>query len=99
MKSETLPEIHERDCAGAEGQAQVRQRAPRSRGMQKIVVNMGISASLEKSALDRRGEGPCADHGPQGGGGSKSRHSIANFKLREGPADRVPGDVAEGRDV
>src|SRR3954463_1327538 len=51
--------------------------------MQKIVVNMGVSASLEKSAIDDaskdlamiRGRKPVI---------SKSRHSIANFKLREG---------------
>jgi large subunit ribosomal protein L5 len=51
--------------------------------MQKIVVNMGVSASLEKSAVDDAtkdlalitGRKPVV---------SKSRHSIANFKLREG---------------
>jgi large subunit ribosomal protein L5 len=50
---------------------------------EKIVVNMGISASLEKSAIDDAakdlqqitGRKPVI---------SKSRHSIANFKLREG---------------
>src|SRR4051795_10237068 len=51
--------------------------------MEKIVVNMGVSASLEKSAVDDAtkdlalitGRKPVV---------SKSRHSIANFKLREG---------------
>src|SRR6266576_897142 len=51
--------------------------------MHKIVVNMGVSASLEKSAVDDAtkdlalitGRKPVV---------SKSRHSIANFKLREG---------------
>src|SRR4051794_39193036 len=51
--------------------------------MQKIVVNMGVSASLEKGAIDDAakelsmitGRKPVI---------SKSRKSIANFKLREG---------------
>ena len=50
--------------------------------MEKIVVNMGVSASLEKGAMDDAakdlplitGRKPVI---------SKSRHSIANFKLRE----------------
>jgi len=51
--------------------------------MQKIVVHMGVSAQLEKSALDDAvkelsqitGRKPVVD---------KSRKSIANFKLRQG---------------
>jgi large subunit ribosomal protein L5 len=51
--------------------------------LEKIVVNMGVSAALEKSALDDAakdlalvtGRKPAISH---------SRHSIANFKLREG---------------
>ncbi len=51
--------------------------------MEKIVVNMGVSASLEKGAVEDAvkdlamitGRKPVI---------SKSRHSIANFKLREG---------------
>jgi large subunit ribosomal protein L5 len=51
--------------------------------LEKIVVNMGVSASLEKSAVDDAardlalitGRKPLI---------SKSRHNIANFKLREG---------------
>jgi len=51
--------------------------------LEKIVVNMGVSASLEKGAVDDAvkdmamitGRKPVV---------SKSRHSIANFKLREG---------------
>ena len=51
--------------------------------MEKIVINMGVSASLEKSALDEAmkeltmitGRRPVI---------SRSRKSIANFKLREG---------------
>ena len=53
--------------------------------MEKIVVNMGVSASLEKGAVDDAvkdltlitGRKPVI---------SKSRKSIANFKLREGQA-------------
>ena len=51
--------------------------------MEKIVVNMGVSASLEKGAVEDAirdmvlitGRKPVIN---------KSRHSIANFKLREG---------------
>ncbi|MGP8200154.1 MAG: 50S ribosomal protein L5 [Limisphaerales bacterium] len=51
--------------------------------LEKIVLNMGVSASLEKSAVDDAtrdmtmitGRKPVIN---------KSRHSIANFKLREG---------------
>ena len=51
--------------------------------LEKIVVNMGVSASLEKGAVDDAvkdltmitGRKPVIN---------KSRHSIANFKLREG---------------
>jgi large subunit ribosomal protein L5 len=53
--------------------------------MEKIVVNMGVSASLEKGAVDDAvkdmtlitGRKPVIN---------KSRKSIANFKLREGQA-------------
>jgi large subunit ribosomal protein L5 len=51
--------------------------------MEKIVVNMGVSASLEKGAVDDAtrdmtmitGRKPVIN---------KAKHSIANFKLREG---------------
>jgi large subunit ribosomal protein L5 len=51
--------------------------------LEKIVVNMGVSASLEKGAMEDAmrdmalitGRKPVI---------SKARHSIANFKLREG---------------
>jgi large subunit ribosomal protein L5 len=51
--------------------------------MEKIVVNMGVSASLEKSAVDDAAKdlGMITGRKPAV---SKSRHSIANFKLREG---------------
>jgi len=51
--------------------------------MQKIVVNMGISASLEKSAIDDAAKDLTQITGRKPVI-SKSRHSIANFKLREG---------------
>src|SRR5581483_9993473 len=51
--------------------------------MEKIVVNMGISASLEKSALDDASKDLALITGRKPAV-SKSRHSIANFKLREG---------------
>src|ERR1700758_5151574 len=55
-------------------------QAPR---MEKIVVNMGVSASLEKSAIDDAAKDLQQITGRKAAV-SKSRHSIANFKLREG---------------
>jgi large subunit ribosomal protein L5 len=51
--------------------------------MTKIVVNMGVSASLEKSAVDDAAKDLALITGRKPAI-SKSRHSIANFKLREG---------------
>lgn len=51
--------------------------------MLKIVVNMGISASLEKSAIDDAAKDLAMITGRKAVI-SKARHSIANFKLREG---------------
>jgi large subunit ribosomal protein L5 len=51
--------------------------------MQKIVVNMGVSASLEKNAVDDAARDLALITGRKPAV-SKSRHSIANFKLREG---------------
>ena len=53
--------------------------------MEKIVVNMGIPASLEKSALDDASKDLMQITGRKPAI-SKARHSIANFKLREGQA-------------
>jgi large subunit ribosomal protein L5 len=51
--------------------------------MTKIVVNMGISASLEKNAIDDAAKDLAMITGRKAAI-SRSRHSIANFKLREG---------------
>jgi large subunit ribosomal protein L5 len=51
--------------------------------MRKIVVNMGVSASLEKSAVDDAAKDLALITGRKPAT-SKSRHNIANFKLREG---------------
>jgi len=51
--------------------------------MTKIVVNMGISASLEKNAIDDAAKDLALITGRKAAV-SRSRHSIANFKLREG---------------
>ena len=50
--------------------------------IQKIVVNMGVSASLEKSAVDDAAKDLALITGRKPAT-SKSRHNIANFKLRE----------------
>ena len=49
--------------------------------MQKIVVNMGVSASLEKSAVDDAAKDLSLITGRKPAI-SKSRHNIASFKLR-----------------
>ena len=51
--------------------------------LEKIVVNMGVSASLEKGAIDDAAKDLSLITGRKAVV-SKSRHSIANFKLREG---------------
>jgi large subunit ribosomal protein L5 len=51
--------------------------------LEKIVVNMGVGASLEKSAIDDAAKDLSLITGRKAVI-SKSRHSIANFKLREG---------------
>src|SRR5258707_5791630 len=51
--------------------------------MEKTVVNMGVSASLEKNAVDDAAKDLALITGRKPAI-SKSRHSIANFKLREG---------------
>jgi len=51
--------------------------------MEKIVVNMGVSASLEKGAIDDAAKDLAIITGRKPVI-SKSRKSIANFKLREG---------------
>jgi large subunit ribosomal protein L5 len=51
--------------------------------MTKIVVNMGVSASLEKNAIEDAAKDLALITGRKAAI-SKSRHSIANFKLREG---------------
>ncbi len=49
----------------------------------KIVVNMGVSASLEKNAVEDAAKDLALITGRKPAI-SKSRHNIANFKLREG---------------
>jgi large subunit ribosomal protein L5 len=51
--------------------------------LEKIVVNMGVSASLEKSAVDDAAKDLALITGRKPAV-SKSRHNIANFKLRLG---------------
>jgi large subunit ribosomal protein L5 len=51
--------------------------------MTKIVVNMGVSASFEKGAIEDAAKDLTMITGRKPAI-SKSRHSIANFKLREG---------------
>jgi large subunit ribosomal protein L5 len=51
--------------------------------MIKIVVNMGVSASLEKSAVEDAAKDLALITGRKPAV-SRSRHNIANFKLRQG---------------
>ena len=51
--------------------------------LEKIVVNMGVSASLEKNAVEDAAKDLALITGRKPAI-SKSRHNIANFKLRQG---------------
>ena len=51
--------------------------------LEKIVVNMGVSASLEKGAIDDAAKDLAQITGRKAAI-SKARHDIANFKLRRG---------------
>lgn len=51
--------------------------------IEKIVVNMGVSASLEKGAVEDAAKDLAMITGRKAAI-SRSRHNIANFKLREG---------------
>ena len=64
----------------------------------KIVVNMGVSASLEKGAMEDAAKDLALITGRKPVI-SKSRHSIAQFQIARRPADRLPRDAARGRDV
>ena len=73
-------------------ESEVRQALVQKRGyknphqvprMEKIVVNMGVSASLEKSAIDDAAKDLTMITGRKPAI-SKARKSIANYKLRQG---------------
>ena len=66
--------------------------------MEKIVVNMGVSASLEKGAVEDAAKDMTLITGRKPVI-SKSRHSIAQFQAARKPAHRLPRDVAPRRDV
>ena len=59
-------------------------------------MNMGIGAALEKGALEDAAKDLALITGRKAAI-SKSRRSIANFKLREGQADRLPCHAARER--
>jgi large subunit ribosomal protein L5 len=66
--------------------------------MMKIVVNMGVSASLEKNAIEDAAKDLSLITGRKAVI-SKSRHSIAHFKLREGQPIGCRVTLAAGRHV
>jgi large subunit ribosomal protein L5 len=74
--SEVVPALKEKHKYGNEHQV------PR---MVKIVVNMGVSASLEKNAVEDAAKDLALITGRKPAI-SRSRHDIANFKLRHGQA-------------
>src|SRR6202050_2319195 len=63
--------------------------------MEKIVVNMGVSASLEKGAIDDAAKDLAMITGRKPVI-SKSRKSIANFKLRENQPIGCRGTLGRG---
>ncbi len=66
--------------------------------MVKIVVNMGVSASLEKGAVEDAAKDLSLITGRKPAI-SKSRHSIAQFKLRENQAIGCRVTLRKRRDV
>ena len=65
--------------------------------LEKIVINMGVSATLEKAAVDDAAKDLAMITG-QKPVTARARKSIANFKLRQGQAIGCY-DVAPGHDV
>jgi hypothetical protein len=66
--------------------------------LEKIVVNMGVSASLEKGAVEDAGEGFVADHRPQAGH-QQVAPQHREFQAARRPGHRLPRDAAPRRDV
>src|SRR2546423_14400680 len=64
--------------------------------MEKIVVNMGVSPSLEKGAIDDARKDLALITGRKPAV-SKSRHRMANFKLREGQPIGCRGTLRRDR--
>ena len=66
--------------------------------MEKIVVNMGVSASLEKGAIDDAAKDLSHDHRPQAGD-QQVPQEHCKFQIARRPADRLPRHAAPRRDV
>ena len=78
-----LQEKYEKEVRPALTQKRGYQNIHQVPRLEKIVVNMGVSASLEKGAIEDAAKDLAAITGRKPVI-SKSRKSIANFKLREG---------------
>ena len=78
-----LQEKYEKEVRPALTQKRGYQNIHQVPRLEKIVVNMGVSASLEKGAIEDAAKDLAAITGRKPVI-SKSRQSIANFKLREG---------------
>ena len=66
--------------------------------MEKIVVNMGVSASLEKSAVDDAAKDLALITGRKAGD-QQVPHKHRQLQAARGPAHRLPRDAAARRDV
>jgi large subunit ribosomal protein L5 len=78
-----LYEKYKSDVAPALRQKRHYQNVHQVPRLEKIVVNMGVSASLDKGAVEDASKDLSLITGRKPAV-SKSRHNIANFKLREG---------------
>jgi large subunit ribosomal protein L5 len=85
MNKPRLQEKYEKEVAGALKEKRKYTNVHQIPKMQKIVIHMGVSASLEKGAIDDAVRDMTAITGRKPVV-AKSRHSIATFKLREGQA-------------
>src|SRR3954452_2250729 len=85
MNKPRLQEKYENEVAGALKEKRKYTNVHQIPKLQKIVIHMGVSASLEKGAIDDAVRDMTAITGRKPVI-AKSRHSIATFKLREGQA-------------
>ena len=68
--------------------------------IEKVVVNMGLGEATQNAKIvDTGADELGAHHRPEGRRHARAKKSIAQFKVRQGHADRHDGDAARRADV